>query len=337
MKAIVLYGKHDVRLADFPESTVAEDSVKIQVAYCGLCGSDLNKYEGNKSTHPVHYPVPLGHEISGVIIEVGSKVTRFKPGDHVTVDPNWSCGKCHWCQNGKYMFCEDAKGVVKGMAEYVVSPESNVYRIPEGMDLRTAALTEPISCCLHGIDLLELQAGDTAAVVGFGAIGTMMVQLLKAVGAGKIIVVEADKSKRNAAIKMGASEFVCSLDRNSINRLAEKADILRVIECVGLSPAQELALHIAGKGATVVLFGVADEMDRLSFNSYDAFTKELSIKMSFVNPHTTARALAVLNSGVLAVNGLIGKVLSMAEMPNEIQTRVHSRKGKVLVEVNGNL
>jgi len=152
MKAVVLYGPHQVDVGELPVPPLGEGDVQVRVAYCGLCGSDFHKVEGKKNTHPVRYPVALGHEISGVVAAVGENVRAFKVGDRVTVDPNWSCGKCRYCKAGKSSFCENGRGVVKGIAEFVVSPEENVYRLPDSLPLRAAALTEPVACCLRGMD-----------------------------------------------------------------------------------------------------------------------------------------------------------------------------------------
>ena len=118
MNAIVLYGKGEARLAEFPDPVMQPNYVKVAVSYCGICGSDFHKYEGKKNTHPIHYPIPLGHEVSGYVVEVGEEVKNFKVGDRVTIDPNWSCGHCTFCQKGMPHFCEHARGVVKGMSQY---------------------------------------------------------------------------------------------------------------------------------------------------------------------------------------------------------------------------
>ena len=149
MKAVVLYGPGDVRLGELPKPSVSAGEVCIKVAYCGICGSDFHKAAGKEYIHPVDYPLALGHEISGVITEVGEGVSAFQVGDRVTVDPNWSCGKCYYCKNGQTSFCENGRGVVKGMAEYVVSPEENV---PEIMDLCTqsdAKITRAFGCTFY--------------------------------------------------------------------------------------------------------------------------------------------------------------------------------------------
>lgn len=337
MKAVILHGKYDVSVEDFPVATVGETDVKIAVSYCGLCGSDLHKYEGKKNTHPIHYPVPLGHEISGHVVEVGSRAAGFKVGDPVTIDPNWSCGRCSFCQRGLTQFCVNARGVVKGMAQYVVAPVENVYHLPEEMDLRVAALTEPAACCLHGMDLLDMHLGDVGAIVGFGAIGQIMFQLMHAAGASSIYVIDTDESKRERAEEFGAAGFVLATDAEAISRLAQSVNIDKVMECVGVHEAQQMAILLAGKGATVVLFGVSDEADVLPFSAYEAFTKELTIKTSFVNPHTTQRAIAVLNSGLLDTDKLICKELSMEEIVTELAERKYCRSGKVIVKIDENL
>ena len=333
MKAIVLYGPHDVRFSEFPTPELKAGTVKVAVAYCGICGSDLHKVEGKKNTHPVTYPVPLGHEISGVVAEVGEGVEGFAVGDAVTVDPNHSCGKCDFCQKGMPSFCRHGRGVVKGMAEYVVAPVENVYRLPKGADLRTAALAEPLSCCLHGMDLLEVKQGQSVAIVGFGAIGAMMLQLVKLAGAGEIVVLETNTAKREAALAAGATRFLSPADTEAVNALCEELNIDRVIECVGFSAAQQTALRVAGKGATVVLFGVADEKDVLPFSAYEAFTKELVLKTSFINPHTMRRAVDMLAANVLDTDAIISRVLEMDEVEKELQTREYCRQGKVLVKI----
>ncbi|MBQ8850695.1 MAG: zinc-dependent alcohol dehydrogenase family protein [Clostridia bacterium] len=334
MKAIILHGKENISLGEFPTPETHRGEVKVAVSYCGICGSDYHKYEGKANTHPIRYPVPLGHEISGTVAEVGEDVKGLSVGDKVTVDPNWSCGKCYFCQNGKPAFCENARGVVKGMAEFVVSPVENVYKLPDGLSMRDAALAEPLSCCIHGADLLDARHGESVALVGFGAIGAMMLELLRLSGAGDITVIETNTDKKETAIEMGATRFVSPTDEEAIKELSESGRITKVIECVGNRHAEATAIKVAGKGATVVLFGVADEKEILPFSPYEAFAKELTVKASFVNPFTTKRAVDMLASGLLDTDRLISAVLSMEEAMDEIRHPNFSRKGKVLVKIS---
>ena len=271
MRAAVLFGPHDLRVTDFSKPELKDDSVMIRVSYCGICGTDFHKYDGKSGSRPVKYPVPLGHEVSGIVEAVGADVSQFKVGDRVTVDPNWSCGKCWYCRNGKRHLCSNSRGVVKGMAEFVCPPEENVYLVPESLSLEAAALTEPLSCCLHGVDLLDVRLGETVAIVGFGAIGQLIFQLLKHSAAGKIIVIETVEEKRALALEMGAFLFINPTfeSPNEVLRHSGIECVEKVVECAGLSVTAETALDIAGRGATVVLFGVADPDAVINLKQYD--------------------------------------------------------------------
>lgn len=337
MKAVVLYGPKDVRLGDLPTLPLHAGEVRVKVAYCGICGSDFHKVSGKKNTRPIQYPVALGHEISGIVAEVGPDVTDFQVGDRVTVDPNWSCGHCDACKSGKRSLCSHSKGVVKGMAEYVISPQENVYRLPDSLSLRTAALAEPVSCCLRGLDLLDVHVGDRVALIGLGSIGAMMLCLLHRAGAGEIVVIEYNEERRRLAMELGATVFFPSSEETAIREYADTHPIDRVIECVGNASAQSTALTVAGRGATVVMFGVSDSAMTLPVSFYDAFVKELTIRTSFINPCTTLRAIRLLSANMIDADRIIARVISPDEAVEEFQTPKYSRLGKVLVQMDPDL
>lgn len=335
MKAAVLFGKGDLRVTEFPDPVVHDGDVLVAVSYCGICGTDLHKFAGMAGSRPVKYPVPLGHEISGTVAAVGASVTGFKVGDRVCVDPNWSCGKCEFCRRGIRHLCTSSRGVVKGMAQYVSSPEENVYHVPDSLDLRYASLAEPLSCCLHGVDLLDLRTGDTVVIIGLGAIGMMMTQIVRAATGMDPVCIDALESKREVAEKVGARLFINSRTENIKEVLAANGitNPTKVLECVGLPVTAEMALDIAGRGATVVLFGVAANGAVAGLNLYDAFTKELVIKTSYINPGTTARAIDMLASGAIDASLLISAEISLDEFPAEIVSREHIKNGKVIVRI----
>lgn len=336
MKAAVLFGPGDMRVTDFPEAALQPGSVKIAVAYCGLCGTDFHKYAGMAGSRPVTYPVPLGHEISGIVTETGENVTDFKIGDRVTADPNWSCGQCYWCRRGLRHLCSRSRGVVKGMAEFVCVPQENVYHLPNCLSLKDGALTEPLSCCIHGMELLDVKLGDCVAIIGMGAIGQLMLQLC-AHSAAKRIVVETDEEKRQTALRLGADLFINPLQED-VEGAIQKANIPcvnRVMECGGLPATAETALKIAGRGASVVLFGVSDPEAVVPLRQYDAFSKEITIKTSYINPAATGRAIDLLASGAIDTESIVSRVIELEELPEELKTRRYSRCGKVLVRVAG--
>ncbi len=335
MKALVLNGPKDLEISDFPEPALADDGVKIAVHYCGLCGTDMHKYNGRSGSRKVIYPVPLGHEISGVVEAVGKNVTDFKVGDRVTADPNWNCGKCYFCRHGMINMCENGRGVVKGMAEYVCPPQQNVYHLPDELSLRDASMVEPLSCVLHGLQQLDVKLGQSVLILGLGAIGTMVLEVLAHGKNGPIIVVETQDSKKDLALKLGADLFINPL-KEDVNEVIKKAGIKnvdRLIECVGAKVTMENIIHYAGKCATIVMFGVGDDANPPFYYSYEAFQKELTIKSSFVNPHTSQMAIDMLTYGVVKVDDFLAGVITMEEMAEEIRNPNLSRKGKVIARI----
>ena len=333
MKAAVYYGRHDVRISDFQEPLLTDTGVKVAVSYCGLCGTDLHKYDGRGGSRPVIPPVVLGHEASGIVVETGRDVTSFHKGDRVTVDPNWSCGHCSYCKEGMTHMCENSRGVVKGFAQYICPPQENVYHIPDTLSLEHAALAEPLSCCLHGMDLLDVHLGDHVLIIGMGSIGSMMVQLCRLAGAAHIVVVEPQQDKKEQAMQLGATMFL-SPDDDVVQILQDnKIHIKKVMECVGLKATIENAFQYAGKCATVVLFGLGDPQQPVLFNQYAAFQKELTVKTSFVNPHTTQRAINLLASGALACDSIISKILTLEDIVEELHTQKWFKKGKVILKI----
>lgn len=332
MKAGYYTGDYGYEVRDIPERRPIADEVKIRVAWCGLCGTDIHKFQGKNGASVVIPPIILGHECSGIVTEVGPECKYFKVGDRVACDPSWECGKCIWCQQGLPNFCLERHGVAKGFAEYVYPPEKNVYHIADTLDLEAAAFTEPLSCAVHGMDLIGIQSGKTVAMYGMGAIGSLMLQLIRLTGAAKIIVIEREAEKRRLALELGAT---MAISDQEIEEVAKQENIDYVIECIGLKSTMEQAIRIAGKYAKVLLFGLGDPEQPISFNQFEAYTKELSIYTSFLNPLCSERAVHLLESGQINTKKIISAKLTLEEMGEELKTLRYARKGKVLVSVSG--
>ena len=318
MKAGFYLGNHTYEVKEIKDRKPVDHEVKIEVAWCGLCGTDIHKFEGKNGASVVVPPIILGHECSGIVTEVGENCENFKPGDRVACDPSWGCGRCEWCKKGYQNFCIHRHGVAKGFAEYVYPPEENVYKIDHSLDLEDAAFTEPLSCVLHGMDLLNIESGSNIVMYGMGSIGSLMLQLLKLTAPKNLIVVEREENKQELAIELGATKACTD-----------------VIECIGLKNTMEQAIHIAGKRAKVLLFGLGDPEENVSFNQFEAYTKELSIYTSYLNPHTSRKAISLLESGVIDTKKIISARLSLEEMGEELKTKKYSRKGKVMVSLSG--
>ncbi|MGI5932648.1 MAG: zinc-dependent alcohol dehydrogenase family protein [Eubacterium sp.] len=334
MRAGFYTGNYTYEVREIPERAPVKDEVKIEVAWCGLCGTDLHKFNGQNGASVVKPPIILGHECSGIVVEVGPESKYFKPGDRVTCDPSYGCGKCVWCQQGLPNFCLERHGVAKGFADYVYPPEQNVYHISDHIDLQSAALAEPLSCVIHGLDLIQIQSGKTVVIYGMGSIGSLMLQLVHYTGAGKIIVIEKETNKQKLALKLGAN---MAIDSDELEKISKEENIDYVIECIGLKETMEQAIHIAGKNAKVLLFGLGDPKQPIQFNQFEAYTKELSIYTSYLNPQTTNRAVRMLESGLINTKDIISAELSLEEMGDELKNHTYSRQGKVMVYLSRKL
>jgi len=338
MKAARFYEKHRLIVEDVPVRQPDDNGVLIRVRYCGVCGTDVHIFEGDKGSARVDPPVILGHELSGDVIKVGEKVKNVKIGDRVSVDPNLYCGKCYFCANGKKHLCEHMVGLGTaadgGFAEYVTVPEELVFPVADNVSYEAAAMTEPISCCLHGMNLTDVDIGDTVMIVGTGNIGMIMLQLAKHAGAAKIIAVEPNEKRREKAKCLGADICIDPLsdDTEAILGANGVKNIERVIDCAGLTSTAEYSVKYAGRGATVMLFGLTAPDDVMSLKPFELFQKELTIKGSFVNPDSFEKAGRLLETGAVKVDSLITDIVPLDDIQSVFENRLYAKDGKVLIK-----
>ena len=338
MKASRFLGNKTFAVADLPTPHAGPGELVLRNQVCGVCGTDVHIYHGEPGSADVNPPVVLGHEYSGEVVEVGEGVTGFAVGDHVTVDPNIYCGHCVYCQNGKKQLCPsmEAIGVTRdgGFAQYSLIPASQAFKLEPTVPWEAAAMAEPLACCLHGIDLAGIQVGDKVCVVGGGAIGLLMVQLAKLSGASQIVLSEPNEKRRQVGLQLGAN---AALDPTRPDAQEAFAQVLGgganvVIECVGNVPAVKSAFQFAGKGATVLLFSVPKVDATFDLPLFDVYKKELTIKGSFVNPDTHARAVALINSGKVDFDPIITHRFTLDQLPEAIAMQMSDASIKVVVE-----
>ena len=193
MQALVKYARGDgnVEIRDVEEPLCGENQVKIEVAFCGVCGTDLHVLHDTVHSYP---PVVLGHEVAGTVVEVGSRVTQVTPGDAVTVlgATAATCGQCSYCRSGHFIFCPNRRGMGHGVngafTRYLVVRPDQVYRIPKGFALEEAALSEPFAVAIQAVtEVTRVRIGDTALISGPGPIGLLCLKLLVAEGVKTIV------------------------------------------------------------------------------------------------------------------------------------------------------
>lgn len=338
MKASRFLGNKTFAVTDLPTPHAGPGELVLRNQVCGVCGTDVHIYHGEPGSADVNPPVVLGHEYSGEVVEVGEGVTGFAMGDHVTVDPNIYCGHCAYCQNGKKQLCPsmEAIGVTRdgGFAQYSRIPASQAFKLEPTVPWEAAAMAEPLACCLHGIDLAGIQVGDKVCVVGGGAIGLLMVQLAKLSGASQIVLSEPNEKRRQVGLQLGANAAIDPTRPDAQEAFAQVLDggANVVIECVGNVPAVKSAFQFAGKGATVLLFSVPKVDATFDLPLFDVYKKELTIKGSFVNPDTHARAVALINSGKVDFGPIITHRFPLDQLPEAIAMQMSDASIKVVVE-----
>ena len=258
MKAAVYYGPNKVEVTDVPEPEPRAGTVKVQVGFNGICGTDLHEYYAGPifvptEPHPLtgqQMPLTIGHEFAGTITAVGDGVTGFAEGDRVAIEPVYKCGHCAPCRAGNYNVCQQIgfHGLMSdgGMAEYTVVPTDMLHKLPDNVSLELGALVEPMSVAYHAATLGEVRPGDTAMVFGAGPIGIGLWFALRGKGLDDVFVVEPSPTRRASIEALGAR----TLDPTAVDVPAFIADHTNgdgadaVFDAAGVVPAVETALGL---------------------------------------------------------------------------------------------
>jgi 2-desacetyl-2-hydroxyethyl bacteriochlorophyllide A dehydrogenase len=309
MKAVVLSAVNALAIAEVEKPKPGSKECLVKVLACGICGTDRHIYHGQ---YPSTKPVILGHEFGGVIEEVGPD-SKFKVGQIVSVDPNIVCGECIDCKAGRTAFCPGltALGVNinGGLAEYVLTPERQIYPVRNDLNPLHLAFIEPLACSIRGVDLANLKGGERVAILGGGVIGLLVVQLAKLAGASEIVLITRQKFRRDVALKIGATRVI---DPNSedVNTSVKNMDV--TFECAGAVETFKQSQNITRRGGSVIVLGLTASDATLEINPFNVVVNELRIQGSFLNPLTQGRAAELVESGKLNLDILISKVVDLA-------------------------
>lgn len=259
MKAAVVCANEDVRYMDVEEPQVSEGMVKIRVKASGICGSDIPRVLHNG----VHfYPIVLGHEFSGEVVEIGEGVTKVQVGDKVTGAPLLPCLTCDDCQNGNYSLCKNYSFIGSRQqgsnADYLVIPERNAVPFDKSISYEQGAMFEPSTVALHGLKLNDYKGGEYVAVLGCGTIGIFTAQWAKIFGAKKVVVFDISDERLALAKRMGADEVVNTTKENYMTEakaITGGKGYGYVFETAGQIPTMHMAFELAGNKANVCFIG----------------------------------------------------------------------------------
>jgi D-arabinitol dehydrogenase (NADP+) len=286
MKAVRYDAPADFAVTDVPMPSVGPRDVRIKIHQAGVCGTDLHLHHG---TYIGTYPLTPGHEMVGEIDEAGADVTRFQPGQRVTVNPNIYCGECDHCLAGRLNLCLHAQALgvtLPGFfAEYVTVDHRQVFSV-DGLDLDTAVLVEPTACAVHGVETLDIRPGSHALVIGAGPTGTLLAQLIAGGGAASVTVADIVPFKLDTVSRLGVDHTI-HLAGN-----ADDAEKLRdasptgdgydmVVEATGVTAVGTMCLPLTRSGGTLLIYGVPRATERLAISPFDVFRREITIKGSY--------------------------------------------------------
>ncbi|KAI0340368.1 NADP+-dependent D-mannitol dehydrogenase [Trametopsis cervina] len=309
--------KFSVRQVPIPP--YGDDEVLLKITACGICGTDSHVHEGE---FIARFPLIPGHEVVGVIAEVGKNVKGFAKGDRCVADNTTSCGHCFFCRRGEVMLCEEivSRGVNAngGFAEYCAFSVGKVYKIHNLSD-EEATLVEPAACAIHGMDKLNPKVGIEALIIGAGPTGLILAQLLKLNGASRVVVAANKGIKTEVAQQLKAGDEYVELDRENPTAQWEKLkqdnpygfDV--VIEATGSPKIATEALDYVRRGGTLLIYGVYDHAAIVSWPPSKIFGHEITIQGSFAQSNCFPRAVAYLDSGKINVKGIVTDVYKLDE------------------------
>lgn len=348
MKAQVYYEPGKIKLEEVDIPQISDNEVLVKVKACGICGSDLSYYYGHSPvmTPDGKGPIILGHEFSGEIVEVGKipqSMKLFKPGDRVIVNPVQQCNSCPACSKGNFNVCSNVNvlGVSTdgAFAEYCKSSFTHVYKIPDTMSYEEGAVAEPLACIMNGVSLLNVGIGDSVVVLGPGAIGNLAIQLIKARGAGKIILVGIIDYTLEKGKESGADILINTLDKNSpyyTEDLVKKISELtggnladKVIVTAGVLSAMQDALKVSGCRSTIVYFGLPGPNDELKVPMLNTLYAAKEIKFSWLAPLVWPSVINAMGTGRIDAKKVVTHKFSLEDVVKGIEFMKESKEDKL--------
>jgi L-iditol 2-dehydrogenase len=336
MTAAVLYGKEDLRLerVAVPQAEAGELVVRVGAAL--TCGTDLKVYRRGYHAMMLKPPIPFGHELAGVVEEVGAGVTAFKVGDRVVALNSAPCDACFFCRHGQQNLCEDLLFNNGAYAEFIRIParivEKNTLLVPDGVPLEYAALTEPLACVVRGLEESGARAGDTMVVIGAGPIGLMFMHAAEIAGLEVIAVVKREHQV-GAAKLFGASEVVLVdavrdvvAATRALTNEGRGADI--VIEAVATPTTWEWAVDMVRKGGLVNFFGGPPSGTKVKLDTNRLHYGDITLKASFHHTPATCRtAFELVTSGRFKCAEYVTGRARLDEVPAIFAGMMHRNNG----------
>ena len=324
-----------IDLLELPYPTPVPGFVTIRVEACGICGTDIHIYYDEFKTEP---PVVIGHELAGTIAELGEGVSGLAVGDRVTAETfSYTCGHCRYCRGGYPNLCPERRAlggnVNGGFAEFVTVPAHHAHPLPAGASFLAGALTEPLACCINGVDRANVRPLQVAAVSGPGAIGLLAMQLVKAAGAQVLVLgLSADAHRLEKAAELGADRVI-DVEKEDVDRIVEEltggVGVHVAFECAGSGASAATLLRLLQPHGHYAQIGLSGKP--VSWDLDQFCLKELTVTGSNADvPGAWPKALAYLAAGKVQTEPMISHVLPLTEWKQGFEL-VEKRQGLKIV------
>ncbi len=337
LKGAVFQKKGEIIIKDdIKKPKIKKDEVLIKVKNCGICGSDVESYHTGIL---IPTGLILGHEFSGEIIELGEDVKKWKIGDRVTANPNLPCFKCFWCMRNQENLCKKGDGIGMtssgAMAEFIKVKAERLHLLPPNVSYEEGALVEPLAIGVYAVQESGIKVGENAVVFGAGTIGLVTIQVLNAIGASDVFVIEPLEFNQKKALEVGASEVFIPKDWTKISGLTNKIGPDHIFDCAGVPKTYIDSLKLIRKGGFITVIGIhAEPFEMVGFTQF--LLKNITMRGIFAyNQETFRTCINLLEKKKINIKPLITKRIKLDEVPKAFKTLSDptNNEVKILVEM----
>lgn len=340
MLVAVYYNNKDVRIKDVPKPEIGPEELLLKVMASGLCGTDVVEWYRLPKA-----PRVLGHEVTGIIDEIGKNVTKYKPGDRVFISHHVPCNECHYCEEGTHTACETLHTTnyyPGGFSQYIRVPKINlekgVYNLPSNLSFEEGTFIEPLACVVRGQRLAQIKDEDIILIIGTGMAGILHIQLAKLKGAKKVIGADINPNRLDLAKKFGADNVIDAKDNlpNQVKALNEGNGVDKVIVCTGAEKAALAALDCVDRGGIILFFAVPDPTVKIPIPITQFWRDEITIRTSYgAAPKDLEEALQILAKKQVEVVDMITHRLDIRDAAEGFRLVAEAGKSlKVIIEPN---
>lgn len=333
---VILVRPGQLEIQPCPVPIPKDDEVLIKVQYVGMCGSDIHGFEFGPYIPPrdPKQKIGLGHEVSGEIVGIGSKVTRFSPGDKVLIEPGVPDGTCGYCLSGRYNICPNvdfmatAPNYKGALTKYLTHPERWTYHIPEGMTTIEAALVEPAAVGMHAAILGDARPGKSIVILGSGTIGLMILESCLSLGARDITIVDVIDNRLEFAKKLGARRVINGKTHDTVKMIRSDdlygdggVDI--IFEAAGSAFTAGQAVQIVARGGKIIMVGTQPKPVPIDFLKIN---REVTIQTSFRYCNNFPQTIEAIASGRFNVKDMVTNVYDFEDVQKAFEEAIDPLK-----------